>query len=69
MQHAEFGFLNFVRRRDLDRLVLQQAEGISAGVDLLRTRMVHEPLSPPRREVKLLNPEAQEVIARPPPGE
>jgi glutathione-regulated potassium-efflux system protein KefB len=59
----------FVRRRDLDRLVLQQAEGISAGVDLLRTRMVHEPLSPPRREVKLLNPEAEKVIARPPAGE
>jgi voltage-gated potassium channel Kch len=59
----------FVRRRDLDRLVLQQAEGISAGRDLLRTRMVHEPLSTPRREVKLLNPEAEEVVARPPPGE
>jgi glutathione-regulated potassium-efflux system protein KefB len=59
----------FVRRRDLDRLVLQQAEGISAGLDLLRTRMVHEPLSPPRREVKLLNPEAEEVIGHPPPGE
>jgi voltage-gated potassium channel Kch len=59
----------FVRRRDIDRLALQQAEGISAGVDLLRTRMVHEPLSTPRREVKLLNPEAEKVIARPPPGE
>jgi len=59
----------FVRRRDIDRLALQQAEGISAGLDLLRTRMVHEPLSTPRREVKLLNPEAEKVIARPPPGE
>ena len=59
----------FVRRRDLDRLLLQQAEGISAGLDLLRTRMVHEPLSTPRREVKLLNPEAEKVIARLPPGE
>ncbi len=59
----------FVRRRDLDRLVLQQAEGISAGADLLRTRMVHEPLSTPRHEVKPLNPEAEEIIARPPVAE
>ncbi len=59
----------FVRRRDLDRLVLQQAEGISAGADLLRTRMVHEPLSTPRHEVKPLNPEAEEIIARPPAAE
>jgi glutathione-regulated potassium-efflux system protein KefB len=59
----------FVRRRDLDRLVLQQAEGISAGVDLLRTRMVHEPLSTPRHAVKPLNPEAEEIIARPPAEE
>jgi monovalent cation:proton antiporter-2 (CPA2) family protein len=56
----------FVRRRDLDRLALQQAEGISAGIDLLRTRMVHEPLSTPRHAVKPLNPEAEEIIARPP---
>jgi len=59
----------FIRRRDLDRLVLQQAEGISAGADLLRTRMVHEPLSTPRHEVKPLNPEAEEIIARPPAAE
>jgi glutathione-regulated potassium-efflux system protein KefB len=59
----------FIRRRDLDRLALQQAEGISAGVDLLRTRMVHEPFSSPRREVKPLNPEAEEIIARPPAAE
>ena len=59
----------FVRRRDLDRLLLQQAEGISAGADLLRTRMVHEPLSTPRHEVKPLNPEAEKIIARPPAAE
>lgn len=59
----------FVRRRDLDRLALQQAEGISAGVDLLHTRMVHEPLSRPKREVKPLNPEAEGIIARPPAAE
>ena len=56
----------FVRARDLDRLAVQQAEGLSAGTDLLNTRMVHEPLSTPAREVKPLNPEAQEIISRPP---
>ena len=56
----------FVRSRDLDLLALQQAEGLSAGADLLRTRMVHEPLSTPAREVKPLNPEAEEIISRPP---
>ena len=56
----------FVRARDLDRLAVQQAEGLSAGTDLLNTRMVHEPLSTPAREVKPLNPEAEEIISRPP---
>ena len=56
----------FVRARDLDRLAVQQAEGLSAGTDLLNTRMVHEPLSTPAREVKPLNPEAEEIISRAP---
>jgi len=59
----------FVRARDVDRLAIQQAEGLSAGTDLLNTRMVHEPLSTPAREVKPLNPEAEEIISRPPVGE
>jgi glutathione-regulated potassium-efflux system protein KefB len=59
----------FVRARDLDRLAVQQAEGLSAGTDLLNTRMVHEPLSTPAREVKPLNPEAEEIISRPPVAE
>jgi len=59
----------FVRRRDLERLALQQAEGISAGLDLLHARMVHEPLSAPTREVKPLNPEAEEIISHPPAAE
>jgi glutathione-regulated potassium-efflux system protein KefB len=58
----------FVRRRDLERLALQEAEGLSAGLDLLNTRMVHEPLSAPRREVKPLNPEAEEIISHHPPA-
>ena len=59
----------FVRGRDLSRLALQQAEGISAGSDLLRTRMVQEPLSAPAREGTAINPEAKEIIARPPAAE
>jgi glutathione-regulated potassium-efflux system protein KefB len=54
----------FVRSRDLERLALQQAEGISAGLDLLQTRMVHEPLSKPAHEVKALNPEAEQILRR-----
>jgi glutathione-regulated potassium-efflux system protein KefB len=53
-----------VRRRDLERLALQQAEGISAGLDLLRAQMAQLPLSKPAREVKPLNPEAQEIVRR-----
>ncbi|MET0633546.1 MAG: monovalent cation:proton antiporter-2 (CPA2) family protein [Xanthobacteraceae bacterium] len=54
----------FVRTRDAERLALQQAEGISAGLDLLQTRMVHEPFSTPEHEVTPLNPEAREIIER-----
>jgi monovalent cation:proton antiporter-2 (CPA2) family protein len=59
----------FVRTRDLERLALQQAEGLSAGVELLRTRMVHVPFSTPTREVKPLNPEAEEIIGHTPAAE
>jgi monovalent cation:proton antiporter-2 (CPA2) family protein len=59
----------FVRRRDLERLVLQQAEGIAAGLDLLWGQMAQEPLSKPAHEVKPLNPEAQEIVRRPQVGE
>jgi monovalent cation:proton antiporter-2 (CPA2) family protein len=59
----------FVRRRDLDRLALQQAEGITAGLDLLRAQMAQEPLSKPARETRPLNPEAQEIVRRPPAAE
>jgi monovalent cation:proton antiporter-2 (CPA2) family protein len=59
----------FVRERDRNRLVVQQAEGISAGADLLRTRMVQEPLSEVARKAKPLNPEAQEIVARTPAAE
>jgi hypothetical protein len=58
-----------VRERDRNRLVVQQAEGISAGADLLRTRMVQEPLSEVARKATPLNPEAQEIVARTPAAE
>jgi monovalent cation:proton antiporter-2 (CPA2) family protein len=57
--------VDFVRVRDLDRLALQQAEGASAGTDLLRTRVVRpEPLSQVRREAKPLNPEAAAIAEK-----
>ena len=59
----------FVRRRDLDRLALQQAEGISAGMDLLHSSMVQEPLSEPAGEARPLNPEAQEIVRSRPSAE
>jgi glutathione-regulated potassium-efflux system protein KefB len=50
----------FVRRRDLDRLALQEAQGLSAGLELLQTRLVQpEPLSEPRHEAQSLNPAAE----------
>jgi voltage-gated potassium channel Kch len=60
---------DFVRGRDLDRLALQQAEGIAAGADLLRTTMVQEPLSKPSRAGEAVNPEAKDIIARTPAAE
>lgn len=54
----------FVRQRDLDRLALQQAEGLTAGTELLRTTMVQEPLSRPSRPGTPLNPETRDIINR-----
>jgi len=54
---------DYVRSRDLERLALQQAEGIAAGRDLLFARRVQpEPLSTPQREATALNPEAAELV-------
>jgi glutathione-regulated potassium-efflux system protein KefB len=50
----------YVRQRDLERLALQQAEGIAAGRDLPFRTMVQEPLSKPQRAAVVLNPERQE---------
>jgi monovalent cation:proton antiporter-2 (CPA2) family protein len=54
--------IEFVRRRDQERMALQQAEGIAAGRDLLRARMVQEPLSAPEHEATPLNPEAEDIL-------
>jgi monovalent cation:proton antiporter-2 (CPA2) family protein len=54
---------DYIRQRDLDRLALQQAEGIMAGRDLAFARRVEpEPLSEPQRETTALNPEAEELV-------
>ena len=54
---------DYVRTRDLERLALQQAEGISAGRALPFARRVQpEPLSTPSRETTALNPEAAALV-------
>jgi len=50
---------DFVRARDLDRLAIQQAQGVSAGLEMFGARFVQpEPLSQPRREARSLNQDA-----------
>lgn len=52
-----------IRRRDRERLALQRAEGLYAGIDMLLTRPVQPaPLVKPRRQTLALNPEAGEII-------
>jgi glutathione-regulated potassium-efflux system protein KefB len=54
---------DYVRQRDVDRLALQQAEGLAAGRDLVwRKRVRPEPLSEPRHRSEALNPEAGELM-------
>jgi glutathione-regulated potassium-efflux system protein KefB len=52
----------FIRTRDRDRIAIQQAEGIYAGVDLLRQRPTPTPFSEPQRGARALNQEAGELI-------
>ena len=40
---------DFIRTRDRDRVAIQQAEGIYAGIDLLRQRPTMTPFSEPQR--------------------
>jgi glutathione-regulated potassium-efflux system protein KefB len=54
---------DYVRQRDMDRLTLQQAEGLAAGRELVWQKRVRpEPLSEPRHRAEALNPEAGELI-------
>src|SRR5882757_9949090 len=53
---------DFIRTRDHDRIAIQQAEGIYAGVDLLRKRPTMTPFAEPQRGARPLNPEADEII-------
>ena len=53
---------DFIRTRDRDRIAIQQAEGIYAGIDLLRQRPTPTPFSEPQRGPKALNQEAGELI-------
>jgi len=56
---------DYIRKRDLERLALQQAEGITAGRGLAWARRVQpEPLSEPLRESEALNPEAAELVQK-----
>jgi len=70
LEALEFGreraaaVIDFVRARDQERFALQQAEGIGGGRDLLRARMVQEPLSEVEREATALNPEAEALIEK-----
>jgi hypothetical protein len=52
-----------VRRRDVARLVMQQAEGIMGGADLLHgARLQPEPLVAPKGRSRGLSPETRDII-------
>jgi glutathione-regulated potassium-efflux system protein KefB len=54
---------DYVRQRDMDRLALQQVEGITAGRELVWKQPVRpEPLSEPVRHSEALNAEARELL-------
>jgi len=55
-----------VRTRDRDRLALQQAGGIYAGLDKVRPKVQPTPLSEPKRAPRALNPEAESAIKEKP---
>jgi glutathione-regulated potassium-efflux system protein KefB len=56
---------DYVRSRDVERLALQQAEGIAAGRDLVWARRVQpEPLSEPLHESEALNAEAADLVQK-----
>jgi monovalent cation:proton antiporter-2 (CPA2) family protein len=53
-----------VRRRDAERFARQRAEGMDAGTDLIHQKVIRpEPLIPPARIGRVLNPDAAGVDA------
>jgi monovalent cation:proton antiporter-2 (CPA2) family protein len=64
-QEQSVEVLQDVRRRDLARLMTQQAEGLMAGADLLHSsvpKLKPEPLAAQSRKAKALNEETQKLI-------
>jgi glutathione-regulated potassium-efflux system protein KefB len=53
-----------VRRRDLERLALQQAGGLLVGTDVWLRKPRPEPLVLPGRRAKGINPEAETIIRK-----
>ena len=53
-----------VRTRDRDRLALQQAGGLYAGLEKTRPKVQPTPLAEPKRTARALNPEAEDAIRR-----
>ena len=53
-----------VRRRDLERLALQQAGGLLVGTDVWLRKPRPEPLVVPGRRAKGINPEAETIIRK-----
>jgi hypothetical protein len=53
---------DFIRERDRDRIAIQQAEGIYAGIDLLRTRPTPTPFGEVKHGARALNMEAGQLI-------
>jgi glutathione-regulated potassium-efflux system protein KefB len=54
---------DFIRNRDRERIAIQQAEGIYAGVELMRKRPTPTPFSEPQHDAQALNEAAGEIIA------
>jgi glutathione-regulated potassium-efflux system protein KefB len=63
-QESIDALIDDVRTRDRDRIALQQAGGIYAGLDKVRPKVQPTPLSEPKRAARALNPEAENVIER-----
>jgi hypothetical protein len=60
---AAAGIVDDVRRRDVARLIMQKAEGLMGGADLLHgVRLQPEPLTAPRAKPHGLSAETRDII-------